>query len=260
MEVMIYPIVVFLATSLGATTGAGGGAIIKPVFDLIGIDNVTVISYYSTIAVFTMCVVSIMKHLRNGQKFDWKIMIGLSMGSILGGSTGEFVFKLVTAEFNNQMVTRIQASILLTVFVMVFLYTRNAHNLNSLKIRNLGVITIIGFIVGAISVFLGIGGGPLNVVVLLGLMSFTAKESTVYSIAMIFFAQVLKIGNVILIAQSGVLNLTIVFLIIIIAILGGYFGTKINHYLSEKQVTNVYSLMMVGLIVICVINIVRNLT
>lgn len=54
MEVMIYPIVVFLATSLGATTGAGGGAIIKPVFDLIGIDNVTVISYYSTIAVFTM--------------------------------------------------------------------------------------------------------------------------------------------------------------------------------------------------------------
>ena len=37
MEILLYPIIVFLATALGATSGAGGGAIIKPVFDGIGL-------------------------------------------------------------------------------------------------------------------------------------------------------------------------------------------------------------------------------
>ena len=53
MEILLYPIIVFLETALGTTSGVGGGAIIKPVFDLIGIDNVTVIGIYSTIAVFS---------------------------------------------------------------------------------------------------------------------------------------------------------------------------------------------------------------
>lgn len=79
MEILLYPIILFLATALGATSGAGGGAIIKPVFDLIGIDNVTVIGIYSTFAVFSMCLSSIYKHSRSGlvQLYDKKLLKSL---------------------------------------------------------------------------------------------------------------------------------------------------------------------------------------
>ena len=57
MEILLYPIIVFLATALGATSGAGGGAIIKPVFDGIGIDSASVIGIYSTVVAILVIVI-----------------------------------------------------------------------------------------------------------------------------------------------------------------------------------------------------------
>ncbi|WP_343030413.1 TSUP family transporter [Fundicoccus ignavus] len=62
-------------------------------------------------------------------------------------------------------------------------------------IDNWLVATVVGLSLGTISVFLGIGGGPLNVSLLLWLMSFTMKEAAVYSVAMIFFSQLSKLGS-----------------------------------------------------------------
>ena len=65
MEIILYTLIVLFATALGAVTGAGGGAIIKPVFDLVGMDTAGTISVYSTIAVFSMCLSSIYKHSKS---------------------------------------------------------------------------------------------------------------------------------------------------------------------------------------------------
>ena len=96
-------------------------------------------------------------------------------------------------------------------------------------IKNKWTILSFGMGVGALSVFLGIGGGPLNVIVLLGFMSMTAKESTPYSIGMIFFAQGPNIILIVLKGATAGFNLQMVPMIVITAIGGGYFGTKINH-------------------------------
>ena len=115
--------------------GAGGdfwgrwGAIIKPVFDLIGIDNVTVIGIYSTIAVFSMCLSSICKHSRSGVVFDKKILYGLSLGSMLGGLLGDSIFKQLTQEIPNHSVTLIQSILLCIVLLAVLLFTRFCHSL-----------------------------------------------------------------------------------------------------------------------------------
>ena len=121
--IWIYGIVIFLATALGATTGAGGGAIIKPVFDLIGVDSVATIGIYSTIAVFSMCLSSLYKHRKSGQGFDSKIMLTLSVGSLLGGYIGEQIFKKVVVLLDNNVVTRVQSFLLLFVLITVLLFT-----------------------------------------------------------------------------------------------------------------------------------------
>lgn len=259
MEIILYALVVFIATALGATSGAGGGAIIKPVFDFIGIDNVTVIGMYSTIAVFAMCLSSIHKHSKSGVAFEKKVLYGLSVGSLLGGLVGDFIFKLVTLEISNSKVTLLQSFLLFFVLLSVFLFTRLSDRLPKYRIRNSVTIFFVGTLVGALSVFLGIGGGPLNVIVLVGFMSYNTKDSAPYSIAMIFFAQIPKIIKMIMIAQPDSFRWKLVPLIVIAAIFGGSIGTSINRKFSNKQVNFIYSCMMLALLILCCYNIVFNL-
>lgn len=259
MTAFLYGIIVLFATALGATTGAGGGAIIKPVFDLIGIDNASTIGIYSTIAVFSMCLSSLYKHSKSNQEFDKLIMFILAIGSLIGGYIGDEVFKRVTQSVSNSRVTATQSMMLLLVLVSVLLFTQFKERLPKLNIRNKVAIFGFGLGVGTISVFLGIGGGPLNVIVLLGLMSMTAKESTPYSIGMIFFAQIPKILIILFATPAGTFDIATVPIIASTAVIGGYIGTQINHKLSEKQVTMMYGLMMAGLLLTCTMNIFSNL-
>ncbi|MGT2925043.1 sulfite exporter TauE/SafE family protein [Streptococcus caviae] len=258
MEIILYTLVVFIATALGATSGAGGGAIIKPVFDLIGIDNVTVIGMYSTIAVFAMCLSSIYKHSKSGVKFEKNILYGLSLGSLLGGLLGELVFKNVTQEISNARVTLVQSVLLFFVLLSVFIFTRCNERFPKYKLTNLLVIFLVGMLVGALSVFLGIGGGPLNVIVLVGFMSYNTKDSAPYSIAMIFFAQIPKIIKMVMVSPPETFRWGLVPLIIAAAILGGSVGTSINRQFSDKHVNYIYSCMMLALLVLCLYNVISN--
>ncbi len=256
---LLYLIIILLATILGAITGAGGGSIIKPVFDFIGLDNAMTISIYSTIAVFSMCLSSLYKHLKSGGGFDKLIMIILASGSIIGGYIGDKVFQFATQSISNNKVTVTQSIFLFLVLLSVLLFTLYKDKIPKLRITNKILILIFGIVVGTLSVFIGIGGGPLNIIVLLGLMSMTTKESTPYSIGMIFFAQFPKIMSILSMAHMITFDLINVPLIAVVAISGGYIGTRINHKFSEKQVTVMYILMMVGLLMICMINILKNI-
>lgn len=259
MIVILYSLIVFLATTLGAITGAGGGAIIKPVFDLVGVDTASMISVYSTIAVFTMCISSIVKHLCNGISYRWDWLLTLSLGSIVGGLIGEHIFQKVTENISNEQVTLIQSILLLCVLLSVLIFTSSGDRIQTLKLSNRGILFFLGLLAGAISVFVGIGGGPLNIIVLMGMMSLTTKESTAYSIAMIFFAQIPKVIKIMATVNHLSFNPWMIPLIALSAILGGMIGTKLNHQFTEKQVRRMYSMMMIGLISVCVLNIVSNI-
>lgn len=259
MTALLYGLIILLATCLGAITGAGGGAIIKPVFDLIGIDNASTIGVYSTVAVFSMCLSSLYKHSKSGQGFNKITMLLLAGGSLIGGYFGDRIFKALTQSFPNNRVTMIQAILLFLVLLAVLLFTIFKEYLPSLAIKAKPAIFGFGLAVGTLSVFLGIGGGPLNVIVLLGFMSMTVKESTPYSIGMIFFAQIPKLLAIFGARSDTIFDLSLFPIIAVTAILGGYLGTQINHLLSEKQVTLMYRLMILGLLAICSFNIITNI-
>ncbi|HFI0445714.1 TPA: sulfite exporter TauE/SafE family protein [Streptococcus suis] len=258
MELLLYTIIVFFATAIGATSGVGGGAIIKPLFDLIGIDNATVIGTYSTIAVFTMCLTSIYKHVKTGVSFDKKILYGLSIGSIVGGIIGDMIFTSLTQTIPNHSVIFIQSILLFFVLLAVLFYTLFSEQFPKYQLRHLPVILIVGGVVGALSVFLGIGGGPLNIIILVGMLSFSTKESAPYSIAMIFFAQIPKVMKLLVFAPEENIRWILVPLIVVAAILGGQIGTIMNHKSTDRQVKRIYASLMAGLLVVCIYNIVKN--
>lgn len=259
MVILLYVVTVLIATTVGAIAGLGGGVIIKPVFDLIGFHDASTIGFYSSVAVFTMCIVSIIKQLKKGFQFDQKTVIFISIGSIVGGLLGEVIFNFVTASLANAQVKVIQAGLLeLTLFV-ILLYTLKKDKIKGYHVTHPLAIFAVGLFLGTISIFLGIGGGPLNVALLTLLFSYSMKEATIYSIATIFFSQISKLGSIIIAGQLFTFDLSLVPCIMIAAIAGGYIGTLINQKLDDRNVSKIYISLIFVLIFISFYNVISNL-
>ena len=90
MEYLIIILVCFFSSVVGAICGIGGGVIIKPVLDAVGIMAVTTVSFLSGCTVLSMSVVSLYKNLRKKADFPFDKVFAtvLALGSVVGGLTG----------------------------------------------------------------------------------------------------------------------------------------------------------------------------
>ena len=254
MIILIYTVIIILATTLGAISGLGGGVIIKPLFDAVGFHNMSTIGFYSSVAVFTMSIVSIIKQLRKGFSFEIKTVFWISFGSLVGGIIGENVFNEVTRAYENSTVKIIQAVCLGITLIGILIYTLNKNKMKSYCLKNILYIFASGFFLGSISVFLGIGGGPLNIAVLMLLFSYEMKEATVYSIATIFFAQISKLGSVLVGGKLMNYDLSLLPFICCAAVIGGFMGTLINQKLNSSKIEKIYLGIIIGLIFVSIYN------
>ncbi|OOM76697.1 sulfite exporter TauE/SafE [Clostridium puniceum] len=256
MIILIYVIIILIATISGAISGLGGGVIIKPLFDMLGYHNAAAIGFYSSVAVFAMSIVSISKQLTNGFDFQLKTVLWISIGSLVGGIFGEDIFNRVTYSYENGVVKVIQGPLLVITLICILVYTLNKDKIKSYHLKNLLSVFFVGFLLGSISVFLGIGGGPLNVALLMLLFSYTIKEAAIYSIATIFFAQISKLGSVIVFNKLFEYDLSLIPFIWVSAIIGGFIGTIINQQLEERKIERFYLFLIVLLLFISGYNVI----
>lgn len=259
MITILYVLIVLIATISGAVAGLGGGVIIKPLFDALGYHDASTIGVYSCLAVFTMCIVSILKQMKHGFSFDIKTGLFISLGSMAGGLLGDSLFGMVTSSLEDNMVKVIQASLLGFTLVLILIYTIYKEKVTHYQIKNVIMTCLVGLFLGAISVFLGIGGGPMNVALLMLLFSYSMKEATVYSIVTIFFSQLSKIGTMLLGGSLFTYDLGVVPFICVAAIIGGFLGTTLNQTLSDRSIERFYIFLLIVLMVISGYNIVTNL-
>lgn len=247
---LIYTVTVLIATLLGAIAGLGGGIIIKPVFDIFGYHNAISIGIYSSFAVLTMSIISIYKFLRQKVEINYSIVIYASFGGIIGGIIGEIFFKYLYVVYSSEIMKKIQSLALMLMLVLIISYAFNKEKFPTYKEKRKKIILLIGIVLGFVSVFLGIGGGPLNIFLLSIFFSFDIKESTCYSIAIIFFSQLSKI--IFCIANSSIRNidLSIVPLICISGVIGGFIGTNINRKFDNKKIEFTYLLLIIGLLIL----------
>lgn len=256
---VLYALVALLATTVGAVAGLGGGVIIKPLLDLIGRDDAATIGVYSAVAVFAMCLVSIARQLQRGFRFDLRILVAISTGSVLGGLLGERLLAAATGSLDNATVTAIQAGALGITLLPVLAYTLRESSIRHHGLRRIGPVLAVGALLGAVSVFLGIGGGPLNIALLTWLFSFGLKDATVYSLATIFFSQIAKLALVGIAPGFGHYDLHHLPALVGAAVIGGLLGTALNRHLSEGTVRRVYVTLVCVLIGVSAYNVVTNL-
>lgn len=260
MQYVIYFLIAIGATTVGSLTGMGGGVIIKPLMDVLHGFDVQTIGVLSSITVFSMSVVSIGKQMIAKTKIPFDTAVPLALGSVAGGLAGEKLLKTIVAALQaNSAVTVVQNVVLGLLILAVFLYMKNKDHIKGYSLRGIVPSLLTGVFLGICSSFLGIGGGPINVALIIFLFSFPTKTATVCSLVTILFAQVSKLTSVALTTGFAAFDLSIAPVMVVGAIAGGFIGASLSKQLSEKAVEKAFNAVQLLVLVIAVFNIVRNL-
>lgn len=246
-------IVSITASTLGAIVGFGGGVIIKPVLDALGILPVSTISFLSGCTVLTMSLVSVFRSRNNGVKLDYGISTPLAIGSVVGGIVGKTMFEAVKAAFSNENVLGlIQAVVLVVMTTAVLLYVIYKKRIRSYHVKNVGACILIGVGLGIISAFLGIGGGPNNVAILFLCFSMDAKEAAKNSLYTIIFSQATSL--ILTLVKHTVPAFAVMDLVLMC--IGGVSGALLGAAITKKLNNSGMEKILIGFIsVIILINI-----
>ena len=256
IDTIIYFVVSLLASISGAICGIGGGVIIKPVLDLLQTDSVATISFLSSCTVLAMSCYSVLKNLSNGEnRIDLQITIPLAVGGAVGGVVGKQSYSSIAAMYPNpDTVGAWQAALLAVVTFGTLVYTLCKKRITTHHIDHPIACTLIRFALGVLSSFLGIGGGPINLVVLFFFFSLDTKAAALSSLFIILFSQLSSIGLTVFFATPPPFSWNKFVLMVAGGLLGGIVGRKINKSISSKFVENLFAVQIAIIIVICIYN------
>lgn len=230
IPVILFFVCIF-ASSIGAVVGAGGGIIIKPLLDMLGILPVSTVSFCSGCTVLGMSISSLLRGRNDGVRLKLKTSTALALGAVLGGLAGRALFDLIRSSFaDERALGAIQAAALTLITFLVYLYICKKDRLPSHTIDSLWLSVMIGLFLGAISSFLGIGGGTANVAVLFFFFSMEAKEAAKNSLYIIVFSQIS--GIISAVATNNVPEFSWINLFSMVA--GGIGGALIGAAISKR--------------------------
>lgn len=258
---IIFFLISFTASIIGAITGIGGGIIIKPVLDATGYLSVSSISFLSGITVLSMTTVSLLRSRKSNIKLDVRRASFLAFGGVIGGLIGKYVFDLMKTAYHNDVVVGImQAIILLLLTVGVLYFMLNQHKFKKHELENVSLCILAGLTLGLISSFLGIGGGPINLVLLYILFSMDTKTAAINSLFIIFFSQLSSLIFTVYGGKIPEFSVWTLAVMMLGGISGGLVGSEIIKRINVKQAGKLFNVVLVVIMVICVYNIIQYMT
>lgn len=261
LNIIIYILITLFATTMGAVSGMGGGVIMKPSFDLIGEYNASQIAIVTSCSVFTMSLVSVAlkfigKKKEGEEKPDYLIILFMALGSIVGGYVGNLVFGLITQNASDAVVKITQNCVLITVMIFIIIYMNMAQKPKSLNLKSKVVAVVAGLFLGIISSFLGIGGGPMNVAVIIFLFGYGMKTASICSLAIIIFSQATKIITMTIEGGFGIFNVEILLFVLVASVVGAFVGRFITKKISDKGAKICFLCAQIIIVGLCIYNIV----
>lgn len=261
MTQLLFILVSFFASVIGCICGIGGGVIIKPVLDAFGLYSVSTISFMSGCIVLSMTAYSVLKaQLAHESVIEKGVSTYLGIGAALGGLVGKQLFDTVKAMFENaNTVGAVQAAALFAVTFGTAVYTLNRSRIHTRRVEHPAGCVVIGLCLGLMSSFLGIGGGPINLVVLFFSFSMDTKTAAENSLYIIFFSQLASLAASILTHSVPAFSVGMLCLMVGGGICGGICGRAVNRKLDSRAVDKLFIALMILMIFINVYNIYKFL-
>lgn len=258
---IVFGLVSFTASVAGAICGIGGGVLIKPVLDAFGVLSVASISFLSGCTVLAMSCYSVVKARQSGSSLvDRQTGTPLAIGAALGGIAGKIMFQFLSGLVpDKDQVGAVQALCLFLITTGTLIYTLRKDKIKTLQVTNVLVCILVGLVLGIVSSFLGIGGGPINLVVLFFFFSMDTKTAAQNSLYIILFSQIASLLNTIFTKTVPKFYIGLLVLMVAGGIGGGAVGRVVNRRLDENMVNRLFIGLMGLIMLICVYNMVRFL-
>ncbi len=258
MKILMLAVVLF-ATTIGALCGIGGGVIIKPVFDLVSSYDSSVINFMSSSTVLAMALYSVINSFLN-KKLDIGNDLFLALAAAVGGVLGGSAFRTLKNSVSSpNIVVAIQSFILMILIIGVYIYTLNKKKIRPLNISSQLYKSVLGFGLGFISSFLGIGGGPINVALLGFFLGLDSKQAANCSLFVIVFGQSANILTTIVTNTVPAMDWGMLGIMVVLGVLGGIIGRAINKKIDNEMIDRLFNYSNILIILICFYNFIRNL-
>lgn len=256
---VIFSLIAFTASVVGAICGIGGGVLIKPILDSFGILSVSAISFLSGLTVLSMATYNVIQSKISGEDvIDKKTGTPLAIGAAFGGILGKMFFQIImNMSADKDKVGAIQSLLLLIVTFGSLIYTINKDKIKTYNVEEKHWCILIGIALGIISSFLGIGGGPINLVVLYFFFSMETKMAAQNSLYIILFSQASSLLNTLVTHTVPEFEFGILVFMVISGILGGFIGRKVYKKIDSNIVVKLFNILMCIIMVICVGNIIK---
>lgn len=257
----IFFVVSFLASVVGAICGIGGGVVIKPVLDMLGLETVAAISFLSGCTVLSMSCYSVTRALVKGDSgVDVRTGTPLAVGAAFGGLAGKQLFELVKSLSADQgMVGAVQAGCLGVITLGTLVYTVNKGRIPTHNVRAPAVCVAIGLALGVMSSFLGIGGGPINLVVLYFFFSMDTKTAASNSLYIILFSQLASLITTLCTHTVPPFRWPVLAVMVCGGVGGGIVGRMLNKKMDNRLVERLFIGLMGLIVAICIYNVWRGI-
>lgn len=255
----LYILIALFATTFGSISGMGGGVIMKPLFDLINDYNATQIAVMTSCTVFVMSLVSVAlaaPKMKN-EKLNAGAIAVLIVGSLGGGYLGEALFKALTSNAADEIVKIVQNAVLIVIIAFIIVYMSKKDNKKTLNSTSKIAALLVGLVLGILSSFLGIGGGPMNVALIVFVFGYGIKIAVFCSLATIVFAQAAKLVTVVATLGTAAFAIDLLPFVIVTGVIGALIGKAINKRLSDEGVNRCFLAVQILVVVLCAVNIVR---
>ncbi|RST74349.1 sulfite exporter TauE/SafE family protein [Siminovitchia acidinfaciens] len=254
----IYFLVGLLASIIGAVAGIGGGIIIKPALDLLSHYDPTTIGILSSSTVFMMAAVSLLGTVKSGLRVEKRTSLILAAGSVIGGIVGQYTFDyLIKAVHQDAAITFSQSGMLAFLMLVIFFMVKNKEKMNTYRLHQIFLIILIGFGLGMIGAFLGIGGGPLNIAVLTLAFSMGTKEAAANSIFIIFFSQLSSLMLVWLTEGFAGYDLSSLVYMLAGGAIGGLIGSFLSNNMPSKWVDLLFQSIIIMIFFVNIFNMLK---
>ena len=155
---------------------------------------------------------------------------------------------------NENRTGAVQSIVMIFITLGTLIYTAKKNEIKTHNFENKILCFIIGIILGILSSFLGIGGGPINLVILIFFFSMTTKEAAINSIYIILFSQIASLLHTILARKIPEVSVLYLGLMVLGGVCGGMAGSIVNKKISEEKVDKLFMGLMLVIVFINIYN------
>lgn len=234
---------VFLGLIVGLLSGffgVGGGTILVPLLLFWGFDTKVAIG----ISVVQMVFSSVYGSYLNNKKGSLDVAMISVIG--VGGFLGALLSGFITSSFNDEVLEMIFLSF--AIFALVRLFFKTKENVVQKEV-NKAILFLIGFVLGSISMTIGVGGSIILVPILVGFLHVPLKKAIS---AGLFFVVFSSIAGLISHSLAEDVDYMSGVTIGIVSLFGVYLGIflkdKVDDVMQKRLLVGFYFLIVMYLI------------